>query len=336
MEHNPDVTEEQDVNHYVSRNIFKKKQAFKIIRDETVGRHMVASRNIKAGETILKEEPLTYGPNEITKPICLGTYQPVDAKSPRCKYCGFPLIKTSKVHQEYECQAFQDHGYKVNASTFNFDGEEAAYSVISPIRTLKLREKNPELWKLVWMQMSHLSKRQESQFWKKKTEKIIGLMKTMIGLAEEDVPIVEAILGIHLVNDFEIGLQDRSVEDDQGRDHSIRGLFGLASMPNHDCVANTTHSFGNAEQGFVMTVKALRDINKGVDITHSYTEPLETVLARQTKLSMGKFFIVSQPCISHLFIQFLPSKSICQISAIRQNDSQGMQTEFKNEQKEPK
>ena len=298
MEHNPDVTEEQDVNHYVSRNISKKKQAFKIIRDETVGRHMVASRNIKAGEIVLIEEPLTFGPSEITKPICLGTYQPVTAKTPRCPFCGFPIITTSKIHLEYECQAFQDHGYKVDASTFNYAGEEPAYSVISPIRTLKLREKNPDLWKLVWMQMSHLSKRQKSQFWKAKTEKIIGLMKTMIGLPEEDVPIVEAILGIHLVNDFEIGMQDRSVEDDQGRDHSIRGLFGLASMPNHDCVANTTHSFGNVKQGLVMTVKALRDIAKGADITHSYTEPLDTVLARQTMLSMGKFFTVSQFAIN--------------------------------------
>ena len=39
MEHNPDVTEEQDVSHYVSRNLFQKKDPlFKIIRDETVGR----------------------------------------------------------------------------------------------------------------------------------------------------------------------------------------------------------------------------------------------------------------------------------------------------------
>ena len=291
MEHNPDVTEEQDVNHYVSRNILKKKEAlFEIIRDETVGRHMVAARKIKAGEIILQELPLTFGPSEITKPLCLGTYQPVTAQTPTCEYCGFPLISTSKIHQEFECQAFQDHGYKVNASTFNFEGEEPVYSVISPIRTLKLREKNPALWNLVWMQMSHLKKRQESKFWKAKSDKVIGLMKTMVGLPEEDVPIVEAILGIHLVNDFEISLIDRSIEDHQG--DSIRGLFGLASMPNHDCLANTTHSFGNVKQGFVMTVKALRNIAKGEDITHSYTEPLDTVLARQTMLTMGKFFTV--------------------------------------------
>ena len=58
-------------------------------------------------------------------------------------------------------------------------------------------------------------------------------------------------------------------------------------------LANTTHTFGNSKEGFVMTVKALRDIKAGEDITHSYAEPMNTVLARQTILQMGKFFHVS-------------------------------------------
>ena len=236
---------------------------------------------------------ILFGPSENTKPLCLSCYQPVNIQTPTCKLCGFPLCCESKIHTEFECESFQKHGYKVNASTFNFDSEEITYAVISPIRTLKLREKNPKLWNLVWMQMSHLTKRQESKFWKTKTTKIIEMLKTMIGLSEADEPVVEAILGIHLVNDFEISLQDRSIED-QFDYNSIRGLFGLASMPNHDCLANTTHSFGNSKQGFTMTVKALRNINKGDDITHSYTEPLDNVLTRQTMLSMGKFFTVSK------------------------------------------
>ena len=42
---------------------------------------MVAARNIKAGEIVLKEMPLTFGPSENTKPLCLSTFQPVTAKS---------------------------------------------------------------------------------------------------------------------------------------------------------------------------------------------------------------------------------------------------------------
>ena len=73
-------------------------------------------------------------------------------------------------------------------------------------------------------------------------------MTNMIGLDPHDMSKVEAILGIHLVNDFEIGLQDRTIElEDCSRD-SIRGLFGLASMPNHDCLANTTHTFSSVDK----------------------------------------------------------------------------------------
>ena len=35
---------------------------------------MVASRDIKAGETVFKEAPLTFGPSESSKPICLGQW----------------------------------------------------------------------------------------------------------------------------------------------------------------------------------------------------------------------------------------------------------------------
>ena len=58
----------------------------------------------------------------------------------------------------------------------------------------------------------------------------------------------EVLLGIQLVNDFEINPfqsndQDYGYEKKQGP--SIRGLFALASMPSHNCVANSTHDFAS-------------------------------------------------------------------------------------------
>ena len=60
---------------------------------------------------------------------------------------------------------------------------------------------------------------------------------------------LEVILGIQLVNDFEINPFPQGLEHDYGYEKkhgpSIRGLFALASMPSHNCVANSTHEFSS-------------------------------------------------------------------------------------------
>ena len=41
MEHNPGLTEEQDVSYYIKRDLLKHKETpYKIIRDEIVGRYV--------------------------------------------------------------------------------------------------------------------------------------------------------------------------------------------------------------------------------------------------------------------------------------------------------
>ena len=38
---------------------------------------------------------------------------------------------------------------------------------------------------------------------------------------------------------------------------SIQGLFALASMPSHSCVANATHDFSTRETGYRMIMRAV-------------------------------------------------------------------------------
>jgi len=45
---------------------------YKIARSSELGNHIVANRNIKAGEIILTEAPLVLGPAQTTIPVCLG------------------------------------------------------------------------------------------------------------------------------------------------------------------------------------------------------------------------------------------------------------------------
>jgi len=54
---------------------------WKIGEDGKVGRHLVASRDIKAGEIVIKEKPLLLTPPKITPPVCLGCcreFEPIE------------------------------------------------------------------------------------------------------------------------------------------------------------------------------------------------------------------------------------------------------------------
>ena len=60
---------------------------------------MVASRDIKAGEPIFKEAPLTFGPSESTKPLCLGCYKPVSLGE------SYQSFDRKRAHVKYQSQS---------------------------------------------------------------------------------------------------------------------------------------------------------------------------------------------------------------------------------------
>lgn len=47
----------------------------RVSNNDKLGRHYVATRNIKPGEIVLKELPLVIGPSQATPPVCVGCLQ---------------------------------------------------------------------------------------------------------------------------------------------------------------------------------------------------------------------------------------------------------------------
>jgi len=271
---------------------------YQILTDEDVGRHMVAVRDIKAGEVIMEDVPLTFGPvcSNGTAPVCLGCYKTLQREQQvLCASCGWPMCSAAcsqrNPHQQLECSLFSKLSWRVDAAKFDYSGEpEPTYSCISPIRALMLREKDPQRWQMVWSLMSHKEARQKMSYWTEKHEPILKLVRETIGLVQFSEDEIDTVLGIFLVNDFEINAKVGDEEwSSQGR-NSLRGLYQIASIPNHDCIANTSHTFASIQDGFRMVVRAGREIKEGEEITHSYVDPQEPVLVRQELLHLGKFF----------------------------------------------
>lgn len=59
------------------------KQPYEIANSKVMGRYLVSSRNLKAGEVVIKEKPIVIGPCGET--VCLGCYLPIPMRSSQYK-----------------------------------------------------------------------------------------------------------------------------------------------------------------------------------------------------------------------------------------------------------
>merc|ERR1712083_170739 len=135
MDHNNHNAEQgaqpdsHDVQHYLQRDMAKQLQRpYSVVRDEIVGRHMVAARDIKAGEVIMEDIPLTYGPVVFTgnlvgcRPVCLSCSHWVTG-SYLCDGCNWPMCGEScaraPIHKIQECSVFQENHFLLDAANLN-------------------------------------------------------------------------------------------------------------------------------------------------------------------------------------------------------------------------
>jgi hypothetical protein len=90
-----------------------------VVENETLGRHLIATRDLKVGEVILQEEPLVVGPSQVTPPLCLGCYSLLTEQTATpCADCGWPVCSEkcarTRAHQA-ECGITKlKRGAKVN------------------------------------------------------------------------------------------------------------------------------------------------------------------------------------------------------------------------------
>lgn len=81
---------------------------------------------------------------------------------------------------------------------------------------------------------------------------------------------------------------------DEQTSTSVRGLYPLAAIMNHECSPNTYHTYNNQ---CVMKVRAARPIKKGEEITTSYTSIMwNTTIRRKHLLKTKQFLCECERC----------------------------------------
>ena len=123
-------------------------------------RLVLAARDLKAGETLLVEEPLARFPPFYTKPLCLGCYTFIDKNHHiNCPGCNFPMCSIECCQYPdhlLECSMFKSCKVKVQAEKFNYDTAEVLYDVITPLRILAYKKTNKEKYEEYMDLMDHI------------------------------------------------------------------------------------------------------------------------------------------------------------------------------------
>ncbi|KAG7206654.1 hypothetical protein KM043_000330 [Ampulex compressa] len=253
-------------------------KCFKISTDSRVGRHYVASRNVKPDEIILKDEqPLVAGPMYNTVPLCLGCYAVLSSDiAVPCEKCGWPLCKACKTHGpecEFTCRY---RGTKVSITEYGYP--HPTYRCISVIRGLCLRETNPASYQKLLALESHcdLAQKNMSFAFEEPTD-VARFIERFFKV--QDIPLEEIIkiAGVLQVNGHEVPITNPP----------HMAVYDLASFFEHECRANCSKSFTNNGG---MIIYAALPILKGEHISICYTDALWGVTNRRHHLARTKFF----------------------------------------------
>nr|XP_033322206.1 SET domain-containing protein SmydA-8-like isoform X1 [Megalopta genalis]XP_033322208.1 SET domain-containing protein SmydA-8-like isoform X1 [Megalopta genalis]XP_033322209.1 SET domain-containing protein SmydA-8-like isoform X1 [Megalopta genalis]XP_033322210.1 SET domain-containing protein SmydA-8-like isoform X1 [Megalopta genalis]XP_033322211.1 SET domain-containing protein SmydA-8-like isoform X1 [Megalopta genalis]XP_033322212.1 SET domain-containing protein SmydA-8-like isoform X1 [ len=251
---------------------------YKLTEDPVLGRHYVATRNIKAGEIIIKEEqPLFTGPMFNSVPVCLGCFVALQKDSAvPCPKCGWPLCPSCKQHG-LECD-FTSSRRTEKVSITEFAISHPSYECINVIKTLSMKHANPETYKKLLSLESHTDDIIEKQsFTFEATLKIMHFIRRFFksdDIADEEIT---RIVGILQVNGHEVPLTEPP----------HLAVYELGSLIEHNCKANCSKSF--TDKGGLI-IHTATPIAKGDHISICYTDALWGTVNRNHYLYHTKFF----------------------------------------------
>ncbi|CAG9564520.1 unnamed protein product [Danaus chrysippus] len=263
---------------------------YKVQYSDSYGRFMIATRDIKQGEVILKEKPAVIGPRMYYKVQCLSCgrqlepIQNLDGNMDfiRCSSCNWPVCgldcEKAEVHRE-ECKIMVQSHYKCDIKYECPDKSQAAYCVIAPLRVLLMKDSNPRMFESIMNLESHVDQRINTPIYQVLKPNLIMFIKQVLGMNFDDKIILE-ISAILDTNSFDVRSADKTKR--------LRAIYLLASMMNHSCRPNTRHIYLGEDNSLALI--ATVQIAKGEEITATYTQTLWGTLDRRKFLKSNKYF----------------------------------------------
>ncbi|XP_063839098.1 SET domain-containing protein SmydA-8-like [Ostrinia nubilalis] len=235
------------------------------------GRGLFATQDISSGEVLFVDHPIIRGPRSGTTvsrgcTVCCSIESDTFFKCSKCSLllCSEECQETT-THDE-DCTTICRWQNKIPIDEI----DDAILSrALAPIRALRLSEDQKIL--MAALQVHSLPRHGAE----------VRELKECFDIPEDDEDLMTLACCALDTNAFQIATPYGKKE------MSLRGLYPVSGLMNHNCVPNTRHSYNKDSQ---MAVKAVKPIRAGCEIFTSYTGTLWGTPARRTHLYKTKHF----------------------------------------------
>ena len=252
------------------------KTCWEVVIDPSKGKVLVATRDIKPWEGVLKDTALITAPS--SSPVCLGCLVPVSGEVV-CTLCKWPLCRQEcqeeQSHQE-ECKLFKTS--KIAPVRDQLDRSLGIYSFISVLRVLLLKEKDIKAWKIIQEMMDHWEERPKDRKVVEGVATMTKFFQEKLGLTWVTIEDVCHVYGVLKTN--AVGLMSGHAQ----------ALYPVVCILSHSCAANLEPV---RDPSSVIEFRAKRMIKKGEELTMRYTDFLDSRRNIQKKINNEWIFTCS-------------------------------------------
>ncbi|XP_037029850.1 SET domain-containing protein SmydA-8-like [Bradysia coprophila] len=247
------------------KNYHSNENPWKLATIGSVGRGLIATRDINVNELIFCEPPLLIGPvgNEKDDLVCSLCYKPI-TETDKCSDCSLPVCPScSEMGRHVECSFLK---------SLNLHGKGSLQMVrsLTAIRGLFLDESEKEVLNLLQCN---------------RTGDIVNSINNLLNEGNESSENARdeliRVASVLSTNAFQI------VSLSNHYHLNLRGLYPLMSLINHSCTANARYC---TDTNYVTSLYARKPIKMGEQISISYAKVLWSTPSRQSYLKLTKHF----------------------------------------------
>jgi len=247
-------------------------QLWEVGQVEGAGRGLIASRNITAGEVVLRDWPAVQGPLvEAGQTVCSICAIEEEGEVITCMDCSLPVCKSRSkgcsTQHHRECEVLGGKG-KDELS------QAELYNCVAVVRMVWRIERDSYIRALIEPLMDHRMDTENPDRVK------IATFLGKNGLEEEQVYRALGVLQTNGVTSDSVGGIPRT-----------HALYPVFSITNHSCLSNTRYHKEKDAFCLVATV----DIPKGVEVTTCYTSPEIGNITRRPQFRRLWYFDCSCP-----------------------------------------